>query len=81
LGVKVVPEVTPLALKPAPETVTLETVTLEFPVFVKVTLEEPLPPTFTLPKFRLVDSLLVRRSRLLRFRSEQLRAGSPARCL
>jgi hypothetical protein len=54
LGVKVVPEVTPLALKPAPETVTLEMLTLEFPVFVKVTLEEPLPPTFTLPKLRLV---------------------------
>jgi hypothetical protein len=54
LGVRVVPEVTPLALKPAPETVTLEMVTLEFPVFVKVTLEEPLPPTFTLPKLRLV---------------------------
>ena len=48
------PEVTPLALKPAPETVTLEMVTFEFPVFVKVTLEEPLPPTFTLPKLRLV---------------------------
>jgi hypothetical protein len=54
LGVKVVPEVTPLALKPEPETVTLEMLTLEFPVFVKVTLEEPLPPTFTLPKLRLV---------------------------
>jgi len=54
LGVKVVPEVTPLALKPAPETVTLEMLTFEFPVFVKVTLEEPLPPTFTLPKLRLV---------------------------
>jgi len=53
LGVKVVPEVTPLALKPAPETVTLEMLTFEFPVFVKVTLEEPLPPTFTLPRLRL----------------------------
>jgi hypothetical protein len=49
-----VPEVTPLALKPAPETVTLEMVTFEFPVFVKATLEEPLAPTFTLPKLRLV---------------------------
>ena len=48
------PEATPLALKPAPETVTLEMVTFEFPVFVKVTLEEPLPPTFTLPKLRLL---------------------------
>ncbi len=46
------PEVTPLALKPAPETVTFEMLTFEFPVFVKVTLEEPLPPTFTLPKLR-----------------------------
>ena len=49
MGVRFVPALTPLALKPAPETVTLEMLTFEFPVFVKVTLEEPLPPTFTFP--------------------------------
>ena len=54
MGVKVVPELTPLALKPAPETVMLEMMTFEFPVFVKVALNKPLLPTFTLPKLRLV---------------------------
>src|SRR5712692_5135520 len=46
---------TPLALKPAPVTVTPEMVTLEFPLLVSVT-GNPLllPPTFTLPKLRLV---------------------------
>src|SRR2546428_2533243 len=52
-GVRVVPALTPLALKPVPLAVTLETVTLEFPVFVSVALKEPLPPTFTFPKLRL----------------------------
>jgi hypothetical protein len=37
-GVRIVPEETPEALKPAPETVTLEIVTLEFPALVSVTL-------------------------------------------
>ena len=36
-GVRIVPEEIPDALKPAPETVTLEIVTLEFPAFVSVT--------------------------------------------
>src|SRR5713101_5536700 len=45
---------TPLALKPAPVTVTPEMVTLEFPLLVSVTGNPPLPPTFTLPKLRLV---------------------------
>src|SRR5260370_29891535 len=44
----------PLALKPAPVTVTPEMVTLEFPLLVSVTGNPPLPPTFTLPKLRLV---------------------------
>ncbi len=54
MGVRVVPALTPLALKPVPVTVTLETVTLEFPVFVSVALKELLPATFTFPKLRLV---------------------------
>src|SRR6266852_6601992 len=45
---------TPLALKPAPVTVTLEMVTLEFPLLVSGTGNALLPPTFTLPKLRLV---------------------------
>jgi hypothetical protein len=35
-GVSIVPFDTPLALKPAPATVTLETVMFEFPLFVSV---------------------------------------------
>src|SRR2546427_7868799 len=45
---------TPLALKPAPVTVTPEMVTLEFPLLVSVTGNPLLPPTFTFPKVRLV---------------------------
>jgi hypothetical protein len=45
--------VTPVALKPAPVTPTLEIVTLEFPLFVRATLSELLLPSFTLPKLRL----------------------------
>ena len=45
---------TPLALKPAPVTVTPEMVTLEFPLLVNVTGNPLLAPTFTLPKLRLV---------------------------
>ncbi len=53
-GVMICPLETPLAVKPAPEIVTLETVILELPEFVKFTPRELLPPTFTLLKFRLV---------------------------
>lgn len=45
--------VTPLSLKPAPVTPTLEIVTLAFPLFVKATLSALLLPTLTLPKLRL----------------------------
>src|SRR2546425_6529055 len=45
---------TPLALKPAPVTVTPEMVTVEFPLLVSVTGNPLPPPTFTLPKLRLV---------------------------
>jgi len=53
-GVRVVLALTPLVLKPAPEVVTPEIVTFEFPVFVTVTFCELLLPTFTFPKLRLV---------------------------
>src|SRR6202165_5577232 len=54
LGVKTVPEVTPMALNPAPATVTLEIVTFELPLFVSVTLNELVLPTFTFAKFKFV---------------------------
>ena len=41
-------------LNPAPDTVTPEMVTFEFPLFVKVTFSELLPPSVTLPNGRLV---------------------------
>ena len=49
-GFRIRPEETPEALNPAPETVTLEIVTVEFPTFVNVTFCVPLLETFTLPK-------------------------------
>jgi hypothetical protein len=49
-----VPADTPLALKPAPATLTLEMVTFSVPAFVSVTLCTLLLDTFTLPKLRLV---------------------------
>ncbi len=44
----------PVALNPAPDTVTFDTVTLEDPAFVNVTESALLLPTFTLPKLKLV---------------------------
>jgi hypothetical protein len=52
--VSVVPALTPLELKPAPVALTLEIVTLAFPLFVKATLSELVVPSFTFPKFKLV---------------------------
>lgn len=57
-GVKVKPAETPLAVYRVPETVTFDTVTLEFPAFVKVTLNTLLFPITTFPKLKL-DALLV----------------------
>ena len=59
-GLRMVPADTPLSLKPAPETLTLEIVTLELPEFVSVTGRVLLVPVFTLPKFKL-DGLALRR--------------------
>jgi hypothetical protein len=44
---------TPLSVKPPPAMLTLETVALEPPVFVRVVESAVLPPTSTLPKLRL----------------------------
>jgi hypothetical protein len=52
LGVKIVPEVTPLALKPAPETFTPEMLTSEFPVLVRLVLSELLREGEGLPGHR-----------------------------
>jgi hypothetical protein len=41
-------------LKPAADGVTLEIVTLEFPLLVNVTCDEPVLPTLMLPKLKLV---------------------------
>ena len=53
-GVKICPVVTPLELNPAPEMLTFETVTFEFPAFVNVTLSVLLLPMLTFAKLRLV---------------------------
>jgi hypothetical protein len=53
VGVKISPEVKPLALKPPPDTLTFEIVTFELPLLVTVTFNELLLPTFTFPKDRL----------------------------
>jgi hypothetical protein len=52
-AVNVSPELTPLTVKPAPETFTEDIVTPEFPVLIKAALKSLLLPTFTLPKLRL----------------------------
>jgi hypothetical protein len=53
-GVSISPEVTPLAVNPAPETLTFDIVTLALPLLVSATLSELLLPSFTLPKLKLV---------------------------
>jgi len=53
-GVKIWPDETPLAVYPAPEMVTFEIVTLEFPPLVKTTGRVLLLPTLTVEKLRLV---------------------------
>jgi hypothetical protein len=53
-GVKICPVDTPLAVYPAPEILTLEMVTFEFPVLVNVTPRRLLWPRPTFPKLRLV---------------------------
>jgi hypothetical protein len=59
VGANVVPDA-PLVLNPAPDAVTADIVTFEFPVFVRVTLSELLLPTLTLLKLRLVGLALSR---------------------
>jgi hypothetical protein len=58
-GAKIKPAETPLAEKRAPDTLTFDTVTLEFPAFVRVTPNTLLFPIRTFPKLKL-DVLVVR---------------------
>jgi hypothetical protein len=58
-GARTRPVETPLSEKCAPETLTFDTVTLEFPAFVSVTLNPLLLPTTTFPKLKL-EVLVVR---------------------
>jgi hypothetical protein len=53
---RVCPDVTPLELKPAPEPETCEIVTVEFSLFVRVTVCETVLPRFTFPKFTVVGA-------------------------
>lgn len=57
-AVRVSLELTPLTVKPAPDILTADIVTLEFPVFVRAALKLSLLPTFTLPKL-ILDVLKV----------------------
>jgi hypothetical protein len=59
-GINVVPEETPLALKPAPEMLIFETATLEFPELVSFTGRMLLALVFTFPKLKLVGLALRR---------------------
>lgn len=54
-GVKIVPADTPLALKPAPDTITFEMVMLALPALVSVKVCWPLLAMLTEPKLKLVE--------------------------
>jgi len=60
-GARIKPVETPLSEKCAPEMLTFDIVTLEFPAFVSVRLRALLFPTATFPKLRL-EALVVRRA-------------------
>ena len=53
-GAKIAPEEMPPAVNPAPEMLTPETMTFEFPALVNVTLRALVLPVFTLGKLKLV---------------------------
>jgi hypothetical protein len=52
-GMSINPAAPPPELKPAPDTITCEIVTFEFPALVNVTFCKLLLDTFTLPKFKM----------------------------
>ncbi len=77
-GVRISPEETPEALKPAPETETLEIVMLEFPALVSVTFCVPLLDTLTLPKLSEDELELSRSEAALTVSVAALLAALPA---
>jgi len=81
LGVRTVPEVTPVALNPAPATVTLEIVTFELPLFVSVTLNELVLPRSHLQSSSLSDSLQAEKLKPRPFRLRKWPAGNQSRLL
>ena len=68
----------PLALKPAPETATFETVTFAVPAFVSVAVCVLLLETLTLPKLRLVELAFTIKVPLLTVRIAALLVVLPA---
>jgi hypothetical protein len=77
-GLKMSPVETPLALKPAPEMLTLEIVTFEVPALVSVTFWLPLLDTFTLPKFKVVELALRTSGAALTVSVDELLVALPA---
>jgi hypothetical protein len=77
-GVRISPVATPLAVKPAPEMVTPETVTLEFPALVNVTLWLLLLDKFTLPKLKEAELALSRSVAALTVSVAELLVALPA---
>ena len=74
----IVPAGTPLALKPAPETLTLEIVTFELPEFVRPTVKRLLLPTFTFPKLKLVGLAVISKVAAFTVRVAALLVALPA---
>ena|SRR5438874_3766525 len=75
------PAPNPLVLNPVPAVVTLEIVTLELPLFVSVTLDEPLAPRFTFPKLRLVGFAASRRVGVVPVPPREIDRGEPGALL
>ncbi len=80
-GVRICPADRPLALKPAPESTTFDTVTLEFPLLVKVVACMLLAPTLIFPKDRLVGLALSRWVAAFTVRVAALLVALPAELL
>jgi hypothetical protein len=76
-----VPDVTPLVLNPVPVTVTPEIVTFELPVFVTVTFNGLVLPTFTFPKLRLVGLVPSRKVGATPVPLKEMASGDPSALL
>src|SRR6266404_1925270 len=80
-GVRVVPEGTPPAVKPAPAILMFEIAMLEFPEFVSFTGRVLLTPVFRFPKLKLVGLALSRYVAAFTVRVAGLLATLPAELL